>query len=108
MVGNWGLLAVEAPALGLTPQPEECLKGAIAAQTGSLSPGRTLTSEGGTGPRRHFCCGSPQPWSSGRAVCSGAGPSWAGLLRDARPEGLPYWADGQHDAWKEEEGGGRA
>lgn len=45
---------------------------------------------------------------AGLSAPAGAGPSRAGLLRDARPKGLPYWADGQHDAGKEEEGGGRA
>lgn len=91
MVGNWGLLAVEAPALGLTPQPEECLKGAIATQTGSPSPGRTLTSEEGTGPRRHFCCGSPQPlvlWQ-GCLLRLGLGHPGLGCSEMRGPRGCP-------------------
>lgn len=48
--GTGGSLAVEAaPPLGLTPQPEECVKGATATEMVSLNPGGTPTSKEGTG-----------------------------------------------------------
>lgn len=114
MVGTGGSLAVEVPPLGLTPQPECSVKGATATRPVPLDPGGPPPRKG-RGPGGTVTAGllALRPLAGLRACVqsapAGAGPPWAGLLRGgARPEGLPYWADGQGAAWKEEEGGGRA
>ena len=96
---RWGTgcsVAVEAPPLGLTPQPEGHVKGAIATWTGPLNPGGTLTPKGDGGPGGTVAAGLPALgppaglWACVQSAPAGAGPPWPGLLReDARPEGCP-------------------
>ena len=112
--GNWGLLGCGGASSGVDPSAEGCVKGATAAQPVPLDPGGPRPRKG-RGPGGTVAAGLPalRPpaglWACVQSAPAGARPLWAGLLRGgARPEGLPYWADGQGAAWKEEEGGGRA
>lgn len=113
--GTGGLLGCGGASSGVDPSARGPCERSHCYPDGAPESRRDPDLKRGRGPRRHRCCGSPGPRSSGRAVglcpvCFGWG--WATLgwaaQRRCKARGLPYWADGQGAAWKEEKGGGRA